>query len=91
MVKNETLKKQNAALAECAGIDISPEAPDVQIGIKEVNLSPVDSEAIRIGEDALQISPIAEDTADLADAKEVIESVDSVPLSEESENDKKGI
>ncbi len=88
LVENEALKKQNVALAECAGIDISPEAPNVQIGIKdkETDLSPIDKEAIRIGEDALQIPPITEDSADLADAKEVIESADSVPLSEESEN-----
>jgi len=34
LVENEALKKQNAALAECAGIDISPEASDVQIVVK---------------------------------------------------------
>ncbi len=70
LVENEELKKQNVALAECAGIDISSEAPDVQIGIKETNLSPADREAIRIGEDALQIPPITEDAVDLGPESE---------------------
>ena len=59
---------------------------DMYAEMDEANLSPADKEAIRIGEDALQIPPIAEDAADLADAKEAIKSADSVPLSEESEN-----
>ena len=60
LVENEELKKQNIALAKCAGIDISPEAPDVQIGVKgDENQRPTEK----------VIDEMLEDSADLADAK----------------------
>ncbi len=74
LVENEELKKQNAALAECAGIDISPEAPDVQIVIKDDKDQKPTEEAI---------DEMLEDAADLADAKEAIGSGSNVVLTQD--------
>ncbi len=70
------LEKKYDALVRA--IDPDPDADDTKID--EANLSPVDKEAIRIGEDALQIFPTTEDIDDLADVKEVIVKDDSIDL-----------
>lgn len=76
------LKEKYDALVRA--IDPDPDADDTKID--EANLSPVDREAIRIGEDALQISPIAEDAAGLT--SESLSEIDgpysvSAPTAEE--------
>ncbi len=69
-VENEKLKKQNVALAECAGIDISPEAPDVQIDVKDnKNQRPTEKATDKMLEDVIngpfsESAPTAEEISE---------------------------
>ena len=77
LVGNEKLKEQNVALAECAGVDISPEAPDIQIGIKGdkskvilVSDPPkVDGTIVFNGNEMPYKNTLSEDVADLEQTK----------------------